>query len=43
MQSISRKFLGAVVGLSAALSVAGSAAAAGAMVQEQLIRELDAK
>jgi uncharacterized protein (TIGR02246 family) len=43
MQSISRKFLGAVVGLSAALAVAGSAAAAGSMVQEQLIRELDAK
>lgn len=43
MQSISRKFLGAVVGLSAAFAVAGSAAAAGAMVQEQLIRELDAK
>ena len=43
MQSISRKFLGAVVCLSAAFAVAGSAAAAGAMVQEQLIRELDAK
>lgn len=43
MHSISRNFLGAVVGLSAAFAVAGSAAAAGAMVQEQLIRELDAK
>ncbi len=43
MQSISRKFLGAVVGLSAALAVAGSAAAAGSTVQEQLIRELEAK
>lgn len=43
MPSISRKFLGAVVGSSAFLAMAGSAAAGGAMVPEQLIRELDAR